>query len=232
MGSRGEIMKWKVFLCALSVFLSRESWAISFDPEVPEDLKSQMEQDLSFVEGLQGENETPLHKHIFGQINGSGYKQFFDSRILRVGLYGCGDAAAVACVVTYFDENKMWLTENYTKFQHPQIARIMVIFHEARHSEGKNGHWMHANCPDPFVDENGKDRTSIWTGIPLAGEAGCDVTAYGSYGSSTIMLKNIAKNCTNCNEKVKMDADIYASDQLNRIIDPEAKQEMITDFGG
>jgi hypothetical protein len=80
------------------------------------------------------------------------------------------------------------------------------------------------------LDENGHEKVSIWTGASLAGEPACDTTAFGSYGSSTIMLKNISKFCTNCADKVKMDADLYSTDQLGRISDASVKQSMIADF--
>ena len=89
---------------------------------------------------------------------------------------------------------------------------------------------MHDTCPRPFLDANGKDMTSIWTGAKLEGQPACDSTYQGSYGSSTIMLKNVAKFCTNCSDKVKMDADIYANDQLGRIDRPNVKKAMQDDF--
>ena len=66
--------------------------------------------------------------------------------------------------------------------------------------------------------------TSASVSLSLTG-----VTA-GSYGSSTIMIKNISKFCSNCNEKVKMDADVYAADQMKRVIDSKAKADMKKDF--
>ena len=107
----------------------------------------------------------------------------------------------------------------------------MVVFHEARHTESQNGNWSHATCPTPFVDANGKEIKSIWTGSTLAGEAACDSTALGSYGSSTIMLKNIQLNCTNCTDKVKMDAGLYADDQYKRLVG-QAKTDAGKDLYG
>jgi cyclophilin family peptidyl-prolyl cis-trans isomerase len=52
----------------------------------------------------------------------------------------------------------------------------------------------------------------------------------GSYGSSMIMLKNISKYCTNCSDKVKLDAGIYADDQFKRIIDEKAIQDIMSDL--
>lgn len=105
----------------------------------------------------------------------------------------------------------------------------MIIFHEARHTEDDHGNWSHATCPTPFRNERGEDMRSIWTGASLAGEPACDVTPKGSYGSSTIMLKNISQFCSNCTEKVKADAALYAADQIGRITNAQAKRQMIED---
>ena len=106
----------------------------------------------------------------------------------------------------------------------------MIVFHEARHTEDDNGNWMHATCPTPFVDDQGREIRSIWTGAVLAGEPACDDNAYGSYASSMIMLKNISKFCTNCTEKVQMDAGLYADDQLKRVTNPSAAQAIRQDL--
>ena len=42
-----------------------------------------------------------------------------------------------------------------------------------------------------------------------------------------IMLKNIQKFCTNCTDKVKADAGIYADDQFLRVTDAQASQQQI-----
>jgi hypothetical protein len=124
----------------------------------------------------------------------------------------------------------MWLTENFTKFNMPQVARMMVIFHEARHTEAAHNFWSHDYCPTPFLDENGNDIKGLYSGAKLEGQPACDSTPYGSYGSSTIMLKNMAKYCTNCSEKTKMDAELIVADQINRIDKPAVKQAMKADF--
>lgn len=204
--------------------------ALQFDSDVPAKIQTQMVEDLAFMGQITASGQTPFHKAIFTEVSGKAYQQFFDSRIFSVGLDACGGGAAVACVQPFFDPNKMWLTENFIKFSHPQVARAMVVYHEARHSESKNGNWMHATCPRPFLDANGKDMVSIWTGAKLEGQPACDSSHLGSYGSSTIMLKNISKFCANCNDKIKMDADIYAMNQLDRISKPAVKQSMLADF--
>lgn len=221
-------MKAVMTVCLLVLGLQVQ--ALTFDSDVPKDIQNQMVQDLGFMNQLTGSGQTSFHKQIFNEVSGSAYKTYFETRITSVGVDDCGGGAAVACVQPFFDPNKMWLTNNFIKFSHPQVARMMVVYHEARHSETRSGNWMHDNCPRPFRDENGKDMVSIWTGAKLAGEAACDSTYLGSYGSSTILLKNINKFCSNCSDKVKMDADIYAMDQLGRIDRADVKKAMLADF--
>jgi hypothetical protein len=220
----------KLVLTLSLMVLGLQAHALTFDSDVPQDIQSQMVQDLAFMNQLTGQGQTPFHKEIFTEVSGTAYKNYFETRIQSLGLDACGGGAAVACVIPFYDPNKMWLTENFIKFSHPQVARMMVVYHEARHSESNNGNWMHDTCPRPFLDASGKDMVSIWTGAKLEGQPACDSTYKGSYGSSTILLKNIAKFCTNCTDKVKMDADIYAMDQLNRIDRPDVKKAMMDDF--
>ncbi|MDE2141487.1 MAG: hypothetical protein KGJ84_03640 [Elusimicrobia bacterium] len=202
----------------------------TFDSDVPAAIQAQMRADLAFIYGLKGGKGTPLHQKIFGAMDGAAYRKFFESRVSAIGMDDCGNGNAVACVIPFQNPSKMWLTQNFIKFSHPQVSRMMVVFHEARHTETRNGNWPHATCPTPFLDESGNDMKSIWTGALLAGEPACDETPLGSYGSSTIMLKNIQKFCTNCTDKVKQDAGLYADDQMGRIIDDGAKKEMLDDF--
>ncbi len=206
--------------------------AYTFDSDVPAAVKNQIVQDMGFIKSLQGNNGTPLHKEIFGNVDGATYVNFFETRVTAVGLNDCGGGKAVACVIPMFDSSKIWLTQNYIKFSHPQVAKMMVVFHESRHTEDANGNWGHATCPTPFNDANGNEIKSIWTGATLAGEPACDITPLGSYGSSTIMLKNIQKFCTNCTDKVKMDSGMYADDQFKRITGEEAKAQMQKDLYG
>jgi len=206
------------------------SFAYTFDSNVPQVTRDEVTQDLAFIGQIQGGTASGLHEQIFGDVNGAVYKKFFESRVTAVGLNDCGSAKAVACVIPFEDSSKIWLTPNYTKFSHPQVAKMMIVFHESRHTEDAHGNWGHATCPTPFLDKNGQDMKSIWTGATLAGEPACDVTPFGSYGSSMIMLKNISKFCTNCTDKVKMDAGMYADDQFGRITDADAIAQVKKDL--
>lgn len=222
-------MKTLFALSALLILPALAS-AYTFDSDVPAAVKTQITTDMAFIKSLKGSGTTPLHNQIFGQVDGELYEKFFESRVKAVGMDSCGGGNAVACVMPFFDPSKIWLTKNYTDFDHPQIAKMMIVFHEARHTEVKNGNWSHATCPRPFLDEKGNEMKSIWTGATLAGEPACDVTPLGSYGSSTIMLKNVQKFCSNCTDKVKMDAGIYADNQFGRITGAKAREQMTQDL--
>lgn len=202
----------------------------TFDKGVPADIQAQMREDLAFMKSISGSGATPLHLQIYGKVDGGAYSSFFETRVSAIGMNSCGGGNAVACVIPFMDPSKMWLTKNFIRFKHPQVSRMMVVYHEARHTESKNGNFPHADCPTPFKDAQGNDMKSIWTGALLAGEPACDVTPFGSYGSSTIMLKNIQKYCSSCNDKVKMDAGLYADDQINRVTDAGAHKQMEEDF--
>jgi hypothetical protein len=222
-------MKAFAVVAVLSMLFSSLCFGFTFDNDVPDNIKAQMINDLQFISSIQGSGASQIHSQIYGQVNGGAYSNFFETRVMSIGMNSCGSAKAVACVMMS-RPTKMWLTPNFVNFSHPQVARMMVVFHEARHTEVKNGNWAHAECPTPFNDPNGKEIKSIWTGSSLAGEDACDITPLGSYGSSTLMLKNIQKFCVNCSDKVKMDAGIYADDQFKRIIDEQAKQAMRNDI--
>ncbi|MBX9768165.1 MAG: hypothetical protein K2X47_12905 [Bdellovibrionales bacterium] len=203
--------------------------AQSFDSKVPQDIQKQVRDDLAFIQSVNGQTSSPLYQKVFGTFEGSALIKWFNDRIHKIGMNACGNGNAVACVIPMTGADRMYLTQNYIKFSHPQISRLMVLFHEARHTETNNGFWSHAVCPTPFRYDNGTDVRSIWTGAILAGEAACDNTPFGSYGSSTILLGNVARYCDSCNEKVKMDARLYAGDQVNRMTDINAKNDIWND---
>ena len=230
-GVEGGSMTKKLIVLFIAIVTATagKAFAYTFDPQVPADVRKQMTEDLLFVTTLNGSETSPLHQKIFGPLTGATYQKFFESRIEEIGLNSCGSPNAVACVISWYGK-KMFITQNYIKFSHPAIARLMVIFHEARHTEIQNGSWSHANCPVPFRDAAGNDHKSIWTGAQLAGQPACDITPEGSYGSSMIMLKNISKFCNNCGEKVKMDAGIYADDQFIRVTKQSARDAITADL--
>jgi len=221
----------KAFLTAAAILLSGAfAQALSYDSDVPKSIQTQMNEDLKFINSVTSNGQTPLHAEIYKAVTGKAYQTFFETRILSVGLDECGGGGAVACVQPMWDPNKMWLSPNFTTHDTPQMDRIDIIFHEARHSESKKGFWSHDDCPVPFLDENGKDIRGSQSGILLEGQPACDATPYGSYGSSTIMMKNLVKYCTSCSSKIKMDAQLLVDEMMLRMYLPKTKKLMQDDF--
>lgn len=204
----------------------------STDPK----LKEQILSDLTLAANVTFSKTSAMHQKIFGAK--PSYLAWFTTRIKRISAGSCmGVETAVACVIL-FEPDKMRVTKNYVEMSAPQVARMSVLFHEAKHTEynapEKEGDpdlrfWMHVKCPTPFLDEKNQERMSIWTGAPLAGVDGCDSVPDGSYGTVVILLKNIAKNSTNTSEKIRADAEIYANDQHIRVTDATAHEQLAQD---
>lgn len=232
MGRRIGFVARTLFVFAVLGLNVFDAEAVSFDKNVPKETQTQLIQDLQAMEVVQGSAVSSLHQAIYGQMEGKIYTQWFGSRVLRVGYDPSGADGAVAYVSPFMDPSRMVLTSNYTRFSHPQIARLMIVFHEARHTERQSGHWPHATCPRPFLDESGQEIKSIWTGLPLAGESACDSRVAGAYASTVILLGNISRHCETCSEKMKMDAEIYGMDQLKRVTNATAAGQIRQDVFG
>ena len=196
---------------------------IQFDDTVSSELKAQVTDDLSFIQSVSADRTSPLHQEIFGPVNGANYSQWFGKRVFEFSY----DASAGATTVAYHqdsEQHKIYVGDNYVNGNYPQIARLMTLFHEARHTEVENNDWEHALCPRHFPYR------SIWTGADISQGYACDDTAYGSYASAAVMLNNISKFCTNCSSTVKDDAKIYSDDQSHRVIDEDAMAKIKADF--
>ncbi len=196
---------------------------LKFDSNVSANLRKQVFDDFNLMGTIAGFQQSPLHEEIFGKIDGKNYLQWFQNRVKFFGFSNCGGPSAVACVNGKY-KNKIFVTGNYTGIDHPQIARLMTLYHEARHTEVENGLWPHAKCPSNFPYR------SIWTGKKLSGNYACDSTVYGSYASASVLLNNVSKFCQNCSDKVKADAKIYSDDQVKRVIDQPSIEKLRLDF--
>ena len=204
----------------------------SFSRDISPEMKQQILQDLDFVKAIDGNGSSAFYKQIFAQknLNGTDLMAFFDQRISSFGRNSCGGGPAVAaCVIPWMNSSTMWITPNYEKNNMPQIYRVSIIFHESRHTEDNHGNWGHATCPTPYLDDNGKDIVGIISGTKMQGLAACDTTPVGAYGMQAVLLKNIEKNCTTCNDKLKMDAKLYGDDGIYRISNLPARQQLRND---
>jgi hypothetical protein len=200
------------------------SGEIQFDSNVSPALRAQVDLDLRLAAGIHGRPASPLHLEIFGEMSGEVYRDWFLSRVKEFGFGNCGGSGgAVACVQSA-NSRKIWVTSNYTLIDHPEIARVMTLFHEARHTESENRNWPHSRCPLFFKEK------SIWTGKGLSFHFACDRTEYGSYASASVMLNQISRKCLNCSDKIKTDAKIYSDDQVKRVTRKKSFDRLMRDF--
>jgi len=217
-------------LVSVSTFANQKS-KIKFDKNVPADVQERVYEDLNFLNNIELTQETPLHLKIFRSFSkGTSYKSFFEERIHTVGYDDNPNNNAMAYVQPFY-LNKMFFARNFIKFSVPQVSRVSVMYHEARHTEVSKGMWMHATCPTPFIGDDGKEVVGEVSGMKLAGEDACDTTELGAYALGGILLNNISRFCENCNEKVKMDATFFAEGAAKRIIDRDAKKKLKKDYG-
>ena len=209
--------------CFLILPAIANAQALQFDANVSPELQAQVKQDFQFLQTIKGDHVSPLHEEIFGKVDGVSYLQWFDARVFQFGVDTCGGDAAVACQKSEF-KHKIFVTNHYVQDSYPQIARLMTLFHEARHTEDEKNNWPHALCPLFY------GYRSIWTGGRLNWHHACDKTPYGSYGSAAILVHNVAQFCTTCSSKVKEDANLYANDQIHRVTKKSALRTLQADF--
>ena len=234
-------VRFSILVLALAVAYTHSADAKSVTPlavpkfssSVPADVVKQTLDDLTFVQGIQGNGATPFYKKMFvSDVEGTNLNTFFSDRIKSFDMDDCGGGSAVAaCVQPFVDPHVMWLTQNYVTYKIAQIFRISVIFHESRHTESAGGFWSHATCPIPFKDINGNDIKGIVSGTLLEGKPACDSKVLGAYGLQAVFLKNIEQFCTNCSAKMKMDAKLYGEDTVLRISDTKANADLRADLG-
>lgn len=246
-----QFLKYITFLVTISSFgviFGSDTGSLVIATSIPMDLKKQILLDLKSIKSIEGSWASMLHREIYGEVYGPNYLDFFNKRVRIINIEDTSGEGLRNNAVAYYDQfsDQMILTQNYVHYKHPQIARVMTLFHEARHAEKLHSvfyvtpdqpvetvamKYPHIDCPREFKNWKGEKVLSIWTHLALAGQAGaCDETEFGAYGSSSVMLKNIQKNCANCSSKTRWDAGIYADDQIQRITDHAAFLSMLKDL--
>ena len=194
-------------------------------------VQAQVKEDLAFLGSIKSNHSSPFHVQFLGQVNGEDYLRWVNQRIYNYQYHAAkgGDQTTFA----YYKPGgayMLYVTENYFKYSLPQIFRLSLIIHEARHAENIDGAWPHATCPIPFVDSNKNDVIGYFTHAKMEGTSACDDQIGGSYSLAAIFLLNIAQNANNVTEKVKLDAKIFGEDTLKRVIPVQSQIKIKKDL--
>jgi hypothetical protein len=193
--------------------------------DVPPGLKQLAEQDIALLYSLEATEQSSLHKQIFNGADGKAYERYLRSQVRHIGYSDCGNSGSAACAEPMYADTTIWLTDKYQSASLPQILRAQIFLHERKHLEpgGTPYGWSHIECPSPYLDESGQDIKSLISGKKFAGFYACDQDHYGSFAVGVSMLYQVAKNCSNCSEKVKQDAKLYADEYVQLIIEPKSR---------
>ena len=202
---------------------------IKVSRDVPGDAVLKLRSDLDYAKSLKAIKVSPLHEKIFGPM-GIGYLQFLDKNLEFIAWYAGSVPKGVGGFVKAAEKNKktFYLTSEFLNYDLPPLYRIGLYLHESRHTEVTDpGHRL---CPDNYKDENGEDIVTHFGRVVLSGKPGCDVGYSNAYGITVTYYLNILHNCENCSEKVKMDAEIFAEDSLNRLPLQQDKKALLDDI--
>lgn len=225
-------MRFLKILCFIT--FSINVWAqgpvtLNFDADVPEAIQAQFRDDLRWLYSLTSSNTSPLHQQIYGNSFGESYQRFFESYVKKVGFHDCFGGISVACVIGGEEPGKIFITPEFANRSTTRLMRLMTLFHEARHLDTDVANWPHDLCPVPFLDENGQDIVGVLNGDKLEGQDACDWSVYGAYGTTAVMMSNIARFCTNCTDSERALAQDYAKMLTYRVTDPESRKKLIID---
>lgn len=85
------------------------------------------------------------------------------------------------------------------------IFRLMVLFHEARHSDGngRSAGFLHTYCP---------------LGHDYEGEASCDLARNGAYALGGKLMANLVRSCSGCGTAEKEALKLEILDDYNRVL--------------
>ena len=202
---------------------------IYFDARVPENSRRLFQTDLDLMRGIEGTTASPRHRALIGEVRGADYLAFLKQRIQFVGYQVAREGRTAAFVqAPYY--TTMFLTSNFSNADTPQMFRVQVYWHESRHGEWAVGGWQHVICPRGATDLHGEEIRGPVSGRSLIGFPGCDNVSDGAYGLSATMMGNLAKNCTNCSEKVKTDSKWLSEDSTGRLLGEPLRKIVVDDL--
>lgn len=125
-----------------------------------------------------------------------GVREFIPVSSIRVGIIQIGEGLFV------MSKKMPELREDAFLYT---ARRLSVLFHEARHSDGRGESlgFSHSRCPP---------------GHELEGHFACDFNLNGAYTVSSLVLKNFASNCRGCRTKEAEILKVIALDHHSRVI--------------
>lgn len=222
-------MNRMLLILILVLFLpARSAQSTEFQADVPLELREQVVLDLKRLDSLEYSRVTPFFERLFfwNQSNASrshneatSLLNWFEERIRTIGMvHDRHVSETVTHLVDIREPSVMRIAPLYFADERPQIVRIGLLLHEARHSEAEGSHYPHASCPSPFVDSEGKDVRGLWSGLKMERRGACDSRWDGSYGLTAIFLANVSLYCANCSDEDRSQAKIYAEHFAQRVV--------------
>jgi hypothetical protein len=195
-------------------------FTLSSDPQA---LAAQqtIESDFNAVSQFSFSNVSPLFQELFDGQEASDVTRFFFKRVTSFSW----DPSLTGNILASAAPGTTHITVGPALFDSsiPQIYRISTLIHEARHNESKR--WGHVGCNSDYTF---KLDGIVFPETRLAHTYACDRSAKGAYGIEYVFLRAIVNSCTNCTEKMKLDAKLYGDyEALVRIDNSSAAEALV-----
>lgn len=177
--------------------------------------------DVDHLTLLQIKAKTPLFERFFGATGSQGILNYISSLVKNLSWLENPPEGVIAAA----SDGIMFLTEGYIDSSMPQIGRWGVLIHESRHLVG--GGWPHTWCPSPYYFVLGLSSYRI-PELDQLSVAACDESEMGAYGIQYTFLRAVAESCSNCTDKVIMDARFFSDiDGMIRISNAKAALRLL-----
>ena len=198
-----------------------------------ERVQTTLDRDGRFLHEMQTNGTYPMFQQKFGRpFTGAGVLEWVSERVARV-IYTdrpltSGGPEAIAANVSSegpeYRKNFLIGPSFFDESRFPQIARVSIFLHEARHSDGfddmatENDSMPHERCPADFEAER------------MRGQYACDKNLDGSYAYQALFLREVMMHCSNCSRTVKRVAGEMFVDSLLRHYRAEDRMALMADL--
>lgn len=177
--------------------------------------------DIDNVSLLQFRARTPLFERFFGTSGSLGIENYITGLVKNISWLDNPPEGVMAAA----SDGVMFLSKGYISSSIPQVGRLGIVIHEARHLA--RGGWPHTWCPSPYHFVIGMSAYRI-PELDHLEVAACDDTELGAYGVQYAFLRAVAESCSNCTDKVIMDAKFFSDvDGIVRISNAKAAARLL-----